>query len=228
MKKFLLLLIGAVVLFSCKDDKEEEMGLPPVINLEENRYYVEVGASQVISPTYENTDNETLYLWTRDGKQVGHEPTYTFKMSTAGTYYLKVSGTMRVAVAASYKAVANKSGATKASAYALTRNKTIRSILASGENKATADWYKFYMPSKVMYMELASAGTASIAYDIYGPSYAKGIYAGYTSSTKSGRKIYSTAGGVKKAVKPGWYYLKVYRLTTSSNSSGVYSVKWYY
>ena len=87
MKKFLLLLIGAVVLFSCKDDKEEEMGLPPVINLEENRYYVEVGASQVISPTYENTDNETLYLWTRDGKQVGHEPTYTFKMSTAGTYY---------------------------------------------------------------------------------------------------------------------------------------------
>ena len=145
-----------------------------------------------------------------------------------GTYYLKVSGTMRVAVAASYKAVANKSGATKASAYALTRNKTIRSILASGENKATADWYKFYMPSKVMYMELASAGTASVAYDIYGPSYAKGIYAGYTSSTKSGRKIYSTAGGVKKAVKPGWYYLKVYRLTTSSNSSGVYSVKWYY
>ena len=93
MKKFLLLLIGAVVLFSCKDDKEEEMGLPPVINLEENRYYVEVGASQVISPTYENTDNETLYLWTRDGKQVGHEPTYTFKMSTAGTYYLKVSVT---------------------------------------------------------------------------------------------------------------------------------------
>lgn len=95
MKKLLLLLLGAVVLFSCKEDKEEEMGLPPVIHLEENRYYVEVGASQLISPTYENTDNSTLYVWTRDGKQVGHEPTYTFKVSTAGTYYLKVTASNR-------------------------------------------------------------------------------------------------------------------------------------
>ena len=96
MKHITLLLLALLTFISCAEE-EEKSPLPaaPVITLKEEVpiYKTKIGREITIAPIYENTDSETAFNWTIDGKSICTASTLTFSADEAGRYYILISAT---------------------------------------------------------------------------------------------------------------------------------------
>lgn len=96
MKHITLLLLTLLICISCAEE-EEKSPLPaaPVITLKEEVpiYKTKIGREITIAPIYENTDSETAFNWTIDGKSICTASTLTFSADEAGRYYILISAT---------------------------------------------------------------------------------------------------------------------------------------
>lgn len=140
-----------------------------------------------------------------------------------GTYYIRVKNEQFYRVAAAFKAVADKGGASKKKAVNMKAKKAITGVMDATEKVKKADWFKFKLKkSKVLNLAVTAEGNCAFRFYIYGPSYKKGLYMGYVQNT--GVKFYSTNAltRAKAKVKAGTYYIKVVR---DRKDGGVYSLK---
>lgn len=92
MKRFTTLLLTAALvaaLAACNRNGVITVQPEPVITLDspDGIYTVKAGRGITIAPTVENGDG-AAFEWILDGTTVGTDPTYTFTMQQAGTYYL--------------------------------------------------------------------------------------------------------------------------------------------
>ncbi len=165
--------------------------------------------------------------------------TYAEYALAKGTYYVKVSNVGRyvLAVVAMTKAdnnikITDKGGKTKSKAATVKSKKKACGIIAAGESKSKADWYKFKVTkSKTLTFKLYAEGTAKVNFTLYGPSYKNGINMADLKNNNASLKTikkYSwggNAGNLK--VAPGTYYIRVKRSSGSKKStSAVYYVYW--
>jgi hypothetical protein len=80
-----------MLLTACTEEKKTPPA--PVIHLTNKSYELEIGNSVVLSPTYENVDASTIYIWTVNGKSVGKDPSYTFSSESAGSFTIEIAVT---------------------------------------------------------------------------------------------------------------------------------------
>ena len=80
-----------LVLTACTEEKKAPPA--PVIHLSSKSYELEIGNSVILSPTYENVDASTIYIWTVNGKSVGKDPSYTFSSESAGSFTIEIAVT---------------------------------------------------------------------------------------------------------------------------------------
>ncbi len=91
MKKIWIgMLLGLLMFTACSDDDPQEVSAPPIISFdsESARYKVKAGKDLLIEPTYKNVDATTTYVWKKDQKIVGYEPSYTFNDEELGDHFL--------------------------------------------------------------------------------------------------------------------------------------------
>lgn len=156
-----------------------------------------------------------------------------------GTYYIGVSnvGEYGLAVAAVNKVdkykITDPGGKSKAKAKTIKKKKTVGGIIAVGDSKGKADWFKFKVTKKqVLKFKLYAEGSSQVNFTLYGPSYKKGItMANLKNNGTSLRTIkkYSwggNAGSLK--VTPGTYYIRVRRSSgyKSKIKSAAYFLNW--
>ena len=87
MKHIILLLFVLFALVSCvKEEEDSPLLSAPVITLKEESpiYKTKIGREITIAPVYENTDSETTFNWTIDGKSICTASTLTFSADEAG------------------------------------------------------------------------------------------------------------------------------------------------
>ena len=91
MKKYLLLLLPLLSFVSCHDDPVT--GPLPVITwvMSSGRFRIQTGESIQLVPDIENLDETSAYVWTFEGRVVGHDNYYTFTTDSAGEYYVKLT-----------------------------------------------------------------------------------------------------------------------------------------
>ncbi len=73
MKHIILFLFVLLALISCvKEEEDSPLLSAPVITLKEESpiYKTKIGREITIAPVYENTDSETTFNWTIDGKSI--------------------------------------------------------------------------------------------------------------------------------------------------------------
>ena len=96
MKHIILLLFVLFALVSCvKEEEDSPLLSAPVITLKEESpiYKTKIGREITIAPIYENTDSETTFNWTIDGKSICTTSTLTFSADEAGRYFILISAT---------------------------------------------------------------------------------------------------------------------------------------
>ena len=87
MKHIILFLFVLLALISCvKEEEDSPLLSAPVITLKEESpiYKTKIGREITIAPIYENTDSETTFNWTIDGKSISTTSTLTFSADEAG------------------------------------------------------------------------------------------------------------------------------------------------
>lgn len=143
-----------------------------------------------------------------------------------GVYYIKITGCENYVLAAQYTKYTDNGGSSKKKAKTFKLNKTVKGVVAAGEKKTKADWFKVKVTKKKrLYLTITAQGNAPIAFKLYGPSYKNGISLG-TLYNQTGT-YWSVSGLSRKKTKvtPGTYYIKVTRSTSYPAGSGVYSIK---
>ena len=96
MKHIILFLFVLLALISCvKEEEDSPLLSAPVITLKEESsiYKTKIGREITIAPIYENTDSETTFNWTIDGKSICTTSTLTFSADEAGRYFILISAT---------------------------------------------------------------------------------------------------------------------------------------
>lgn len=96
MKHIILFLFVLLALISCvKEEEDSPLLSAPVITLKEESsiYKTKIGREITIAPIYENTDSETTFNWTIDGKSICTASTLTFSADEAGRYFILISAT---------------------------------------------------------------------------------------------------------------------------------------
>ena len=96
MKHIILFLFVLFALVSCvKEEEDSPLLSAPVITLKEESpiYKTKIGREITIAPVYENTDSETTFNWTIDGKSICTTSTLTFSADEAGRYFILISAT---------------------------------------------------------------------------------------------------------------------------------------
>ena len=96
MKHIILFLFVLLALISCvKEEEDSPLLSAPVITLKEESpiYKTKIGREITIAPVYENTDSETTFNWTIDGKSICTTSTLTFSADEAGRYFILISAT---------------------------------------------------------------------------------------------------------------------------------------
>ena len=94
MKHIILFLFVLLALISCvKEEEDSPLLSAPVITLKEESpiYKTKIGREITIAPVYENTDSETTFNWTIDGKSICTASTLTFSADEAGRYFILIS-----------------------------------------------------------------------------------------------------------------------------------------
>jgi hypothetical protein len=71
-----------------KEEEDSPLLSAPVITLKEESpiYKTKIGREITIAPIYENTDSETTFNWTIDGKSICTTSTLTFSADEAGRF----------------------------------------------------------------------------------------------------------------------------------------------
>jgi hypothetical protein len=95
MKKYFLLFL-MVFIASCDKDPlpdEGDKGLLPKITwvMSSGRFTIEAGETIQLVPDIENLDETSTYVWTIEGKVVGHDNYYTFTSDEPGEYFVKLT-----------------------------------------------------------------------------------------------------------------------------------------
>lgn len=143
-----------------------------------------------------------------------------------GTYYIKVTGCKNYDVMAKFTKYTDNGGSSKKKAKSFKVGKTVKGVVAAGEKKTKADWFKVKVTKKkCLYLYITAQGNGGLTFKLYGPSYKKGITLG-TLNNQEGT-FWSVKGYSRKKTKvtPGTYYIKVTRGTYYPKASGVYSIK---
>lgn len=154
--------------------------------------------------------------------QTGSMETYGVKK---GTYYIKLSGNTNYAIAAEYTKWTDKGGSSKKKAKSFKLGKTVKGVMAAGEAKSKADWFKVKVSKKKqLQISIKAQSDGPIYFKVYGPSYKKGYLVDYLEDDGGVYKTV-TGGGKKLKVKPGTYYIKVYRGSYYARANGIYSIK---
>ena len=92
MKRFFLLLAPLLMLVACNDDPEVTGPLPEITwVMSSGRFRIQTGESIQLVPDIENLDETSVYVWTIEGKVVGHDNYYTFTTDTPGEYFVKLT-----------------------------------------------------------------------------------------------------------------------------------------
>ncbi len=156
-----------------------------------------------------------------------------------GSYYIGVSnvGEYGLAVAAANKVgnykITDPGGKSKAKAKTIKKKKTVGGIIAVGDKKGKADWFKFKVTKKqVLKFKISAEGSCMVNFTLYGPSYKKGITMANLRDDATALKTIkrnswgSTVGSLK--VTPGTYYIRVRRSSgyKSKVKSAAYFINW--
>ena len=94
MKHIILFLFVLLALISCvKEEEDSPLLSAPVITLKEESpiYKTKIGREITIAPIYENTDSETTFNWTIDGKSICTTSTLTFYVSMSFNLMYRLS-----------------------------------------------------------------------------------------------------------------------------------------
>ena len=77
----------------CACQEEHPEGPIPTIAWEETsgRFRIQTGEALTLVPVIGNTDEQTAYVWTMEGKTVCTMPEYTFISHNAGTFFIQLS-----------------------------------------------------------------------------------------------------------------------------------------
>lgn len=143
-----------------------------------------------------------------------------FAVKKNTTYYLRLTGVNgKTAIRYTQTRVAEKSGATKAKAVTVSRNKAISGTLTAGSNQA--DWYKVKLTKKqVLKMYTTANCSGKMKLQVY---YSNGKKLGWDQtvaySINQKGEFYSTTKLAK-----GTYYIKIYKY--DSLTTGNYTLKW--
>ena len=94
MKHIILFLFVLLALISCvKEEEDSPLLSAPVITLKEESsiYKTKIGREITIAPIYENTDSETTFNWTIDGKSICTTSTLTMPEGQQKKRYVSMS-----------------------------------------------------------------------------------------------------------------------------------------
>lgn len=96
MKRLIFILgLVAVMLSSCGSDDDAPQGAAPQITLDSETgiYTVKAGRDLTITPTYRNTDDATVYVWSVEGVSVCQTPAFTFRSEETGSTFVQLKVT---------------------------------------------------------------------------------------------------------------------------------------
>lgn len=93
MKTLLPLSLIMCAFWLCACQEEHPEGPIPTIAWEETsgRFRIQTGEALTLVPVIGNTDEQTAYVWTMEGKTVCTMPEYTFISHNAGTFFIQLS-----------------------------------------------------------------------------------------------------------------------------------------
>ncbi len=153
-------------------------------------------------------------MWTSSytGKKVKH---LNYTALKKGTYYIHAKHVRNYKLKYTFKAVSDRSGASKAKARTIAKNKTASGLFLLGEGVDREDWYKIKVPAaKTTTFTLGAKAESLIFFNVFD---AKGRF------VKSfDRKNVTKSEKVK--LKKGTYYIQVKRY--GKDIAGLYTLKW--
>lgn len=176
------------------------------------------------------------YVCIGDSVEDSYYALYTLQK---GTYYIKTSGEQLYALLAYVSnklgelTITDKGGASKAKAQKLNAAKTAIGIIAAGEEKKKADWYKFKVTrSQILNFNIGVIGSSGARFTLYGPGYRKGkkigeLWNGAQNLLTFGTNSWNNNVGNMK-VTPGTYYIKIDRSSSYRNKAlwAIYAIQW--
>lgn len=132
-----------------------------------------------------------------------------------GTYYIHIKDVGNYKLKYSFKSVSDKSGASKAKAKAIAKNKTANGLFLLGENKNKTDWYKIQVPfARTVTFAFGAKANRYIDFKILDE---KGAYVRALS-------LKDSAKSENARLKKGTYYIQVRRY--EKDTAGLYTLKW--
>lgn len=144
-----------------------------------------------------------------------------------GVYYVRVRNEKNYVIAAAFQKWTNKGGTSKSRAKTIKRGKTMKGLMPAGEKSKAVDWYKFKVTkSKKLNIIVATEGTGSLQFYVYGPSYKKGALLGTLRNQKASYYSINALNRKKIKIKTGTYYIKVVRPKYDKKSNAAYTLKW--
>ena len=137
-----------------------------------------------------------------------------------GTYYISLRQKDMALVGYSAHTANEKSGAKKAKAVKIKKNKQVEGVLSLGDKKKKADWYKITLSKKgKIRCELANYGPDTIKIQVI-PKNKKVKMKKGTSKVASGKGLKLVS---KSKLPAGTYYIKIYK--SSKSASSYYTLK---
>lgn len=140
-------------------------------------------------------------------------------------YFIRVKAMNPVKISYSFQKIKDVSGAKKAKAYSLKKDKSKTGLFIAGEQKA--DWYKIKLPKEQkinLSFQIKTKGNFRVT--IYSDKYCIGTRTfSYSSGTRKMTLYrYNPKTKKKKGMEKGTYYIKMEK--ENETSSGVYNLKW--
>lgn len=137
-----------------------------------------------------------------------------------GTYYISLRQKDLALLCYTARTAKEKSGAKKAKAVKIKKNKQVEGVLALGDKKKKADWYKITLSKKgKIRCDLANYGPDTIKIQVI-PKNKKVKMKKSTSKAVSGKMLKLTS---KSKLPAGTYYIKIYK--SSKSASSYYTLK---
>lgn len=150
---------------------------------------------------------------------------YYIKVSNAGRYGLVIGTANKVGKIK----ITDPGGKSKSKAKTIKKKKTVAGIIAAGDSKGKADWFKFKVTKKkVLKFKLYAEGTSMVNFTLYGPSYKKGRTMAKLRNNGVSLRTINKWSGKSLKVTPGTYYIRVRRSSgyKKKAKSAVYYINW--